>query len=67
MAVADKIMALLDTMTIASLDSLPPARRQQFAQLCQYWGRVADAPPKGPPGTFQQRGILADLIEGGRE
>lgn len=42
MAVADKIIALLDTMTQTSLDSLPPVRRRQFADLCRHWADVAE-------------------------
>jgi hypothetical protein len=44
MAVADKIIALLDTMTPASLDSLSPVRRRQFADLCRHWGDIAVRP-----------------------
>jgi hypothetical protein len=48
MAVADKIIALLDTMTLASLDSLSPVRRRQFADICRHWADIAGRPPVGP-------------------
>ena len=44
MAVADKIVALLDTLTQASLDSLSPVRRRQFADLCRHWADIAERP-----------------------
>ena len=44
MAVADKIIALLDTLTHASLDSLSPVRRRQFADLCRHWADLAERP-----------------------
>jgi hypothetical protein len=44
MAVADKIVALLDTMTVASLDSLSPVRRRQFGDLCRHWADIAERP-----------------------
>lgn len=44
MAVADKIVALLDTMTVASLDALSPVRRRQFADMCRHWAAIADRP-----------------------
>jgi hypothetical protein len=43
-AVADKIIALLDAMTPASLDSLSPVRRRQFADLCRHWADIAEQP-----------------------
>jgi hypothetical protein len=42
MAVADKIIALLDTLTRANLDSLSPVRRRQFADLCRHWADIAE-------------------------
>jgi len=48
MAVADKIIALLDTMTPASLDLLSPFRRRQFADLCRHWGDIAVRPAGAP-------------------
>ncbi len=52
MAVADKIIALLDTMTPASLDAMSPVRRRQFADLCRHWadiaGRAEGAPVARP-------------------
>jgi hypothetical protein len=57
MAVADKIIALLDTLTLASLDSLSPVRRRQFADLCRHWADIAER-PKGAPTT--RPGAAAD-------
>ena len=56
MAVADKIIALLDTLTRANLDSLSPVRRRQFADLCRHWADIAERPERaqqardGAPG-----------------
>jgi hypothetical protein len=47
MAVADKIIALMDAMTQASLDSLSPVRRRQFADLCRHWAEIAGRPEDG--------------------
>ena len=57
MAVADKIIALLDTMTPASLDSLSPVRRRQFADLCRHWADIA-VRPEGAPAV--KAGVPAD-------
>jgi hypothetical protein len=60
MAIADKIIALMDTMTRASLDDLSPVRRRQFADLCRHWAQLAEEPkgaskrePKSFPTIFQ--------------
>jgi hypothetical protein len=64
MSVANKIIALLDTMTAASLDSLPPIRRRQFADLCRHWAKIADKSKDGM--TLPKVGVLADLKDGER-
>jgi hypothetical protein len=67
MSVAEKIIALLDTMPVASLDQLNPVRRQQFAQMCRHWAEIAERPKAGVTLMPQQRqarpvgGVLADL------
>jgi|RhiMetdeSRZDD1v2_1073273.scaffolds.fasta_scaffold179890_2 hypothetical protein len=50
MAVADKIVALLDTLTPASLDALSPVQRRQFGDLCRHWADIAEQ-PKGAPAA----------------
>jgi hypothetical protein len=58
MAVADKIIALLDTMTQASLDTLAPVRRRQFADLCRHWAHIAER-PSGTQAPAPER-VVAD-------
>lgn len=68
MPVADKILALLDTMTPASLDDLPPAHRRRFADVCRYWADRADKPKTGVtlPRPRKSEGVLASLARGDR-
>lgn len=66
MAVVDKIIALMDTLTVAGVNSLPPIRRQQFAQMCRHWAKIADPPTQAAPGTFPKAGIIAELLNGER-
>jgi hypothetical protein len=63
MAVANKIIALLDTMTLASLDSLPPVRRRQFADLCRHWADVAGS-PRGAPAAKLRASVSVDAPAG---
>jgi len=63
MAVAEKILALLDTMSTGSLMLLPPARRRQFAATCRYWAQLADA---SVPSPTAKSGVLSDLDKGAR-
>lgn len=62
MAVADKIIALLDTLTPASVEALPLLRRRQFADLCRHWAEVAEKPRAPAPRS----GVLLDLKDGHR-
>jgi hypothetical protein len=66
MAVADKVLALLDTMTVASLMELPPARRRQFAATCRHWGELAEKSLQKPTGADAGKGVLAALDNGDR-
>jgi hypothetical protein len=67
MAVADKIIALLDTMTLASLDSLSPVRRRQFADICRHWADIAGRPPVGPSSApVEPSSATAAVPESGR-
>jgi hypothetical protein len=61
--VADRVLALLDTMTRQSLDTLPPARRRQLAASLQHWAKIAE---KRDAPSQPKAGVLADLCNGGR-
>lgn len=56
MGVPEKIIALLDSMTIASLDRMAPVQRLQFAHLCRHWADLATRPRPAPTA-----GVLSDL------
>ena len=67
--IADKIITLLDTLTLASLDALPPARRRQFADRCHHWAKIAEQPPgaakkepKSTPVIFQRAAEAARTL-----
>lgn len=44
MAIPDKIVALLDHLTLDELDALSPIRRELFRQRCQHWANLASEP-----------------------
>ncbi len=58
--VAARIAALLDGLTPAQLDLLPPVERRRFAELCRHWHKLADKPAAAAP----KAGILSDLRNG---
>lgn len=63
MSVAEKVLALLDSMTVASLDQLVPTRRRHFADLMRHWAKLAETDRIGvtPPPKI---GVLADIKDG---
>jgi hypothetical protein len=63
MAVADKIVALLDTMTLASLESLSPVRRRQFADLCRHWADIAERSGEGSAIEARARASERDTAD----
>ena len=65
MAVADKIIALLDTLTPESVDALPPLRRRQFADLCRHWAKIAEE-PKALANGLPRSGVVDSLDRGER-
>jgi hypothetical protein len=62
-ATTDRIAALLETLTLADLDAMKPAQREQLAQRLQHWGALANA--RGKPQK-RKAGVLADLGNGQR-
>jgi hypothetical protein len=44
--ITTKLVAMLNAITQADIEALPPARRQQLGQLLKYWGARCD-PPNG--------------------
>jgi len=62
-AVAAKISALLDGLSLEQLNELPPVERRRFAALCRHWHHLADRPQKADP----KAGVLADLRDGRHE
>jgi hypothetical protein len=67
-----KITALLDGLSIEDLDRASPAQRQQFAQRCAHWlklaeRRCADDIVEGARTALEPKsGILRDLKRGQR-
>ena len=81
MRLPDKIVALLDGLTLDELAALPPIRREIFRQRCQHWANLASEPlgaahkePKSTPVVMQRAseaarsmGVLPELAKhGGR-
>jgi hypothetical protein len=48
LGLATKLVALLDAMTQADIDALPPARRERLGQLLRHWGARCDSPTGAP-------------------
>jgi hypothetical protein len=61
--VAARIAALLDGLTVAQLNLLPPVDRRRFADLCRQWHELADRPSRSPA---PKGGVLSDLRAGQR-
>jgi hypothetical protein len=61
--VAARIAALLDGLTLAQLELLPPVERHRFAELCRHWHELADRPATSPA---PEAGVLSDLRNGQR-
>jgi hypothetical protein len=59
MGLASQILKLLEAITAAEIEAMPPAERQRFAQLLAHWAKLAGDPV--PPGP------LADLDRNPRE
>ncbi|HEY7550705.1 MAG TPA: hypothetical protein VH913_14455 [Hyphomicrobiaceae bacterium] len=55
-------MALLDAITRADIEALPPARREQLGQLLKHWGARCD-PPDGEP----KAGVVSNLTRKPRD
>lgn len=53
MPFAEKVAAMLEALTIADVEALPPARRRQLADLCRHWAKLAEPPAAdtAPAGT----------------
>jgi hypothetical protein len=67
-----KITALLDGLSADDLDKASPLQRQQFAQRCAHWlklaeRRCADQIVKDAKAALEPRsGVLSDLKRGQR-
>jgi hypothetical protein len=57
----DKVIALLMSLSVGSVRSLPPVTRRHLAEQCR---RVADIADPSRPAP--QAGVLADLSNGVR-
>jgi hypothetical protein len=62
----EKTIAFLDGLSREDLDRLPPARLQQFAQLCQHWHRQAEARRRQLAEARPRPGVLSALRNGDR-
>ena len=61
MGIASKLAALLEGLTQADIDALPPVHRQRLGALLQYWANRCD-----PPKDEAKAGVLAVLKDGER-
>jgi hypothetical protein len=61
-AVAAKVSAMLDGLSLQQLNELSPAERRRFAELCFHWSRLADR----PRGEEAKAGVLSELRRGER-
>jgi hypothetical protein len=61
--VAARIAALLDGLTPAQPDLLPPVERRRFAVLCRRWHELAD---RAAGSAALKGGVLCDLRDGQR-
>lgn len=59
-AITDKIVALLVSLSDADLEALPPAERRRLADQCRHVAKRAER--KAP-----ETGVLADLRHGRQE
>jgi hypothetical protein len=57
--ITTKLAALLNALTQADIEALPPARRRQLGQLLKHWGARCD-----PPQDQPKSGVLSDLRRG---
>jgi hypothetical protein len=62
---AVKIAALLNTLTLSDVESMPPAERRSFAELCRHWAQLAEH-ARSQCVDPHASGILADLRQGYR-
>jgi hypothetical protein len=60
-AITDKIVALLVSLSPADIEDLPPAERRRLADHCRHAADLAE-----PKGAGPKAGILVDLRGGGR-
>jgi hypothetical protein len=59
----EKIVALLDGLTLEEIDKLPPARQRKLSDLCRYWHQIVERRLEKKPKS----GVLADLRRGHRQ
>jgi hypothetical protein len=59
--IATKLAALLDALTQADIEALPPARRERLGQLLKHWGARCD-----PPKDERKAGAISDPRRGER-
>jgi hypothetical protein len=55
-AVAEKLIALFNALTLQEVQAMAPAQRRRFADTCRHWAEQAE-PSREPP----KAGVLADL------
>lgn len=56
MSIASKITALFAVLKRQEVDEMPPAQRERFAQLCEFWAQFARLRPDAT-----KSGVLIDL------
>lgn len=60
MSLAEKAIAMLTVLRPEDVHALPPAQRQQLANLCRHLAGIAD------PKPLPKIGVLSDLHNGER-
>jgi hypothetical protein len=61
MSVVEKAAALLEAVSPADLQAMPPAARRRFAAACRQAADLAEPKPDAP-----RAGVLCDLRRGDR-
>lgn len=63
MAVINRVIDLFAALQPEELDTLAPATRQRFAQICYHWGRLADQPLNAMDAVLHAEGMATSKAQ----
>jgi hypothetical protein len=63
---SDKIVALLNALTDADIEAMPPVERRRFGAACRHVAAVAERCEQSKTRQ-REAGVLADLRRGARQ